>query len=79
MARGFTKVSEEKIKTAFFYPSDLVNTKTTIPLRVGEERWIYTLILRVSVYTPLFTSSSRDTELYIIQVRLKCRHNNIPI
>ena len=26
----------------FFYPSDLVkfNTKTTIPLRVGEERWI---------------------------------------
>ena len=25
-----------------FYPSDLVkfNTKTTIPLRVGEERWI---------------------------------------
>ena len=26
----------------FFYPSDLVkfNTKTTIPLRVSEERWI---------------------------------------
>ena len=30
------------LKTAFFYPSDLVNTKTTIPLRVGEEHWIYT-------------------------------------
>ena len=29
MARRFTKVSEEEIKTAFFYPSDLVNTKTT--------------------------------------------------
>ena len=29
------------IKTAFFYPSDLVNAKTNIPLRVGEERWIY--------------------------------------
>ena len=29
------------IKTAFFYPSDLVNTKANIPLRVGEERWIY--------------------------------------
>ena len=25
MARRFTKVSEEEIKTAFFYPSDLVN------------------------------------------------------
>ena len=22
------------------YPTDLVNTKTTIPLRVGEQRWI---------------------------------------
>ena len=38
MARPFAKVSEEQIKTAFFHPSDLVNTKTTIPLRVGEER-----------------------------------------
>ena len=35
MARHFAKVSEEEIKRAFFYPSDLVNTKTTIPLRVG--------------------------------------------
>ena len=50
MARRFAKVFEEEIKTAFFYPSDLVNTKTTIPLRVGEERWIYTSTLRVSVY-----------------------------
>ena len=45
MARRFAIVSEEEIvainQTAFFYPSDLVNTKTTIPLRVGEERWIY--------------------------------------
>ena len=42
--RRFAKVSEEEIvalnETAFFYPSDLVNTKTTIPLTVGEERWI---------------------------------------
>ena len=34
MARRFVKVSEEEIvainETAFFYPSDLVNTKTTI-------------------------------------------------
>ena len=49
MARRFVKVSEEEIEEAFFYPSDLVNTKTTIPLRVGEERWIYTSTLRVSV------------------------------
>ena len=41
MACRFAKVLEEKIEEAFFYPSDLVNTKTTIPLRVGEERWIY--------------------------------------
>ena len=41
MARRFVKVSEEEIKTAFLYPSDLVNTKTTIPLRVDEEWWIY--------------------------------------
>ena len=53
MARRFAKVSEEEILTineaAFFYPSDLVNTKTTIPLRVGEERWTYTSTPRVSV------------------------------
>ena len=45
MACRFVKVSEEEIvainETAFFYPSDLVSTKTTIPLRVVEERWIY--------------------------------------
>ena len=53
MARRFAKVSEEIVainEAAFFYPSDLVNTKITIPLRVGEERWIYTSTLRVSVY-----------------------------
>ena len=42
MTRRFAKVSEEEIEEAYFYPSDLVNTKTTIPLRVGEERWIHT-------------------------------------
>jgi len=38
----FAKVLEEEIvainEATFFYASDLVNTKTTIPLRVGEER-----------------------------------------
>ena len=50
MARRFTKVSEEEIEDAFFYPSDLVISKTSISLRVGEERWIYTSTLYVSVY-----------------------------
>ena len=50
MAPRFAKVSEEEIEKAFSYPSDLVNTKTTIPLRGGEERQIFTLTLRVSVY-----------------------------
>ena len=49
------------IKTTYFYPSDQVNTKTTIPFRVGEERWIYTSMLRVSIYPPLFTSPSEDS------------------
>ena len=54
MARRFARVSEEEIvaikEAAFPYPSDLVNTITTIPLRVGEERWIYTSTLCVMVY-----------------------------
>ena len=54
MARRLAKVSEEEIvaisEDTFFYSSDLVNTKTTLPLRVGEERWMYTSTLRVSVY-----------------------------
>ena len=36
MARRFAKDSEQEIEEAFFNPSDLVNTKTTIPLRAGE-------------------------------------------
>ena len=31
MTRRFAKVLEAKIEEAFFYPSDLVKTKTTIP------------------------------------------------
>ena len=37
MAHRFVKVSEEEIveinEAAFFYPSDLVNTKTTVPFK----------------------------------------------
>ena len=64
MAHRFAKVSEEEIKTAFFYPSDLVNTKTTIPLRVGEEGWIYTSTLRVSVYIHHYSPPLRGIVVY---------------
>ena len=54
MARHFGKISEEEIvainEAAIFYASDLVNIKATMPLRVGEERWIYTSMLCVSVH-----------------------------
>ena len=64
MARRFAKVSEEEIvainEAVFFYPSDLVNTKATIPLRVGEERWIYTETLRISVYIHHYSSPLQD-------------------
>ena len=51
MVRRFAKVSEEEIEEAFFYPSDKpILIKTTIPLRVGEERRIYILTLLISVY-----------------------------
>ena len=50
MARRFAKVSEEEIEEAYFFPSYLVNTKTTIPLRIGEERWIYTETRSVEIY-----------------------------
>ena len=68
MTRRFAKVSEEEIaainETTFSYPSDLVNTKTTIPLRVGEERWIYTSTLRVSVYIHHYSSPLRGIVVY---------------
>ena len=64
MARRFAKVSEEEIEEAFFYPPDLVNTKTTIPLRVGEERWIYTSTLRVSVYIHHYSPPLRGIVVY---------------
>ena len=64
MARRFAKVSEEEIEEAFFYPFDLVNTKTTIPFRVGEERWIYTSTLRVSVYIHHYSPPLRGIVVY---------------
>ena len=64
MARRFAKVSDKEIKTAFFYPSDLVNTKTTIALWVDEERWIYTSTLRVSVYIHHYSPPLRGIVVY---------------
>ena len=71
MAHRFAKVSEEEIvainEATFFYLSDLVNTKTTIPLRVGEERWIYTLTLRVLVYIHYYSPLLRGIVVYYFQ------------
>ena len=67
MARRFLKVSEEEIKTVFFHLSDLVNTKTTIPLRVGEEQWIYILTLRLSVYIHHYSPPLRGIVVYYFE------------
>ena len=37
----------QKVPFLQFYPTDLVNTKTTIPHRVGEQRWIYTTTIHL--------------------------------
>ena len=77
MARGFAKVSEEEIEEAFFYPSDLVNTNTNIPLRVGEERWIYSSTLRVSVYIHHYSPPLPGIVVYYSSVffnRLVCHY-----
>ena len=63
MAHHFAKVLEE-IEEAFFYPPDLVDTKTTIPLRVGEEQWIYTSTHQVSVYIHHYSPPLRGIVVY---------------
>ena len=86
MARRFAKVLEEEIEEAFFYPSDLVNTKTTIPLRIGEERWIYVCLdaPRLGIYPLLFTSPSGDScmiylYLYMYNIYLHLQSISISI
>ena len=64
MARRFGRVLEEEIEEAFFYPSDLVNSKTTIPLRVREERWINTSTLRVTVSIHHYSPPLRGIVVY---------------
>ena len=68
MAPRFAKVSEEEIvainEAAFFCPSDLVNTKTTISLRVGEEWWICTSTLRILVYIHHYSPPLRGIVVY---------------
>ena len=79
MARCFTTVSEEEIEEAFFYPSDLVSTETTIPLRVGYSSGYiqYLDASHLGIYPPLFTSSSRDSCILFTSTYLKFpRPNN---
>ena len=75
MARCLAKVSEEEIKTGFFYPSDLVNTKTTILLRVSEEQWIYTLTLHVSVYIHHYSPPLWGIVDFFFLLSLSCHYN----
>ena len=70
MARRFTKVLKKILKKRYFYPSDLVNTKTTIALRVGEERWIYTSTLHVSVYIHHYSPPLWGIVLYYLSLML---------
>ena len=64
MARRFAEFQKKKLKKRFFYPSDFVNTKTNIPLRVGEERGTYTSTLRVSVYIHHYSPPLRGIVVY---------------
>ena len=70
MAGCFVIVPEDEIvaikEAAFFYPFDLVNTKRTTPVRVGEERWIYTTTLRVSVYIHHYSPRLREIVVYYL-------------
>ena len=64
MARRFAKVSEEEIEEAFFYLSDLVNTKTTIP----------SVSVKRGGYIPrrwIFTSPSGDSCIIVTEFGLK--------
>ena len=74
MARRLVKVSEEKIE-AFFYPSGLVNSKTTISLRVGEQRWIYTSTLRISVYVHHYSPPLRGIVVYYLKHDFKVQQS----
>ena len=68
MAHRFAKDSKQEIvainAAAFFHKSDLVNTKTTIPLRFREERWKYNSTLRVSVYIHHYSPPLRGIFVY---------------
>ena len=66
MARRFAKVSEEQIEEAFFYPSDLVNTKTGSVKAVD----IYLDASRLGIYQPLFTSASGDSCILYYRISL---------
>ena len=73
MARRFAKVSDEEIvainEATFFYPSDLVNTKTTIPSGSVKSGG-YMLppsTLRVSVYIHHFSPPHRGIFVYYFE------------
>ena len=76
------KFQKKKLKKRFFYPYDLVNTKTTIPSgSVKSGRYTYLHASRLGIYPPLFTSPSGDSCLlfsYSMGHIGKKNHNTLP-
>ena len=66
------KFQRKKLKKRIFIHLIWQNTKTTIPLRVDEERWIYTSTLRVSVYIHHYSPSLRGIVVYYYYIIIEC-------
>ena len=49
----------KKLLFSSFIEADLVNTATTIPLKVGEQRKIYTSTLGVCIYSQYYSPRLR--------------------
>ena len=70
------KFQKKKLKQYFFI--HLVNTKTTILLRVGEKRWICTSTLCVSVYIHHYSPRLRGIVVLFSVGQNWCAWNFIP-
>ena len=67
---------ERELPSKLVFPrrqTKLRHTKTTIPLRVGEEQWIYTSTFRVSVYMHHYSPPLRGIVVYYSRVS-PCTH-----
>ena len=72
MVRRFAKISEQEIKTSFFYPSDLVKLKQPSPSGfVKSVGYIPRRFVSQYIYSPLFTSPSGDSCILFAEVEAK--------